>query len=58
MSETIDEVATAGPRPTAKRLTRGQLVLRRFLRNKGAVFGLVIIAVLVLANTSCRGATT
>ena len=40
MSETIDEVATAGPRPTAKRLTRGQLVLRRFLRNKGAVFGI------------------
>ncbi len=32
---------------TSKRLTRGQLVRRRFLRNRGAVVGLIIIGVLV-----------
>ncbi len=38
-------VARKGPR---KRLNRRQLYVRRFLRNKGAVVGLVILAVLVL----------
>lgn len=33
--------------PTSKRLTRGQLVRRRFFRNRGAVVGLAIIGVLV-----------
>ena len=42
------------PEPTprrgeAKRLTRNQLILRRFLRNKAAVVGLVVILALVLA---------
>lgn len=50
MSETIDEATKTAtdPKPTAKRLTRGQLVLRRFLRNKAAVVGLAIIVFLVL----------
>ncbi len=50
MSEIMDEVvATANePRPTAKRLTRSQLVLRRFLRNKAALLGLFFIAFLVV----------
>lgn len=34
--------------PTTGRLTRGQLVRRRFFRNRGAVVGLTVIAVLVV----------
>ncbi len=41
------EGATAPIVVTSKRMTRGQLVRRRFLRNRGAVVGLIIIAVLV-----------
>ncbi len=33
--------------PASKRLTRGQLVRRRFFRNRGAVVGLIIIGLLV-----------
>lgn len=52
MSETLDEVTVAAtdPRPTSKRLTRGQLVLRRFLRNKAAVLGVALIVFLVLLS--------
>ncbi|MGV8848361.1 MAG: ABC transporter permease [Propionibacteriaceae bacterium] len=41
------EGATAPIAATSKRMTRGQLVRRRFLRNRGAVVGLIIIGVLV-----------
>ncbi len=34
--------------PTTKRLTRGQLVRRRFFRNRGAVIGLVVIGLMVV----------
>jgi peptide/nickel transport system permease protein len=34
--------------PTSKRLTRGQLIRRRFFRNRSAVVGLIIIGALVL----------
>ncbi|MBI4898974.1 MAG: ABC transporter permease [Actinobacteria bacterium] len=36
------------PAPVNRRLTRGQLVRRRFFRNRGAVVGLAVIGVLVL----------
>ncbi len=49
------EVATERPVPEptpgrgeSKRLTRRRLILRRFLRNKGAVVGLVVILALVV----------
>lgn len=53
MSGTIpDTVATAVPRAAtpAKRLTRGRLIWRRFLRNKTAVVGAVGILFLVLLS--------
>ena len=34
--------------PTSKRLSRGQLVRRRFFRNRSAVVGLIVIGVLVI----------
>jgi peptide/nickel transport system permease protein len=40
--------ATTPIAPTSKRLTRGQLVRRRFFRNRSAVVGLIIIGVLVI----------
>ncbi len=40
--------ATTPIAPTSKRLTRGQLVRRRFFRNRSAVVGLIIIGVLVV----------
>ena len=56
MTENLLESATVPPaeEPTPrkgepKRLTRGQLILRRFLRNKAAVLGLVVILALVVA---------
>jgi peptide/nickel transport system permease protein len=57
MSENLIEVATETPvsEPTplvgeSKRLSRGRLIVRRFLRNKTAVVGLVmIIAMIVIA---------
>jgi peptide/nickel transport system permease protein len=55
MTENLIEVATerpvGEPEPTqgeSKRLNRRQLILRRFLRNKSAVVGLVLIVALVL----------
>ncbi len=49
--ETSDQPPVAEPTPMAgesKRLTRRQLILRRFLRNKTAVVGLAIIVGLVI----------
>ncbi|MFL6026603.1 MAG: ABC transporter permease [Friedmanniella sp.] len=55
MAENLLEVATEGPteEPTpgagqSKRLTRRRLIIRRFLRNKTAVVGLVVIVALVV----------
>lgn len=55
MAENLLEVSTESPTPEPvpvrgepKRLTRGRLILRRFLRNRAAVLGLVIILVLVV----------
>lgn len=55
MSEPLLEVATEQPleeprprRGEPSRLTRGQLILRRFLRNKTAVVGLLVIVVLII----------
>jgi len=43
-------VASGGPQPAGRRrLTRRRLILRRFLRNKGAILGLVVIVLLVAA---------
>lgn len=49
-SDLIDEVAAEqhGLAPTSKRLSRRQLILRRFLRNRSAVLGLVVIVVMAL----------
>ncbi len=45
----VDTLEPAAPAPAStKRLTRGQLVRRRFLRNKAAVVGLAVIALMVL----------
>ena len=48
----VDDVASVpsevDPRGTRKRLDRRRLYLRRLLRNRGAVVGLVILALLVL----------
>jgi len=56
VAENLLEVSTEKPVPEPspqrgepKRLTRSQLILRRFLRNKGSVVGLVIILALVIA---------
>jgi peptide/nickel transport system permease protein len=56
MAENLIEVATEQPidelAPVpgdSKRISRRRLILRRFLRNKSAVVGLVIIALLVVA---------
>lgn len=50
--ETLDDVTPHGtgrePKPTNRRLSRRQLVFRRFLRNKTAVLGLVIILAMTL----------
>jgi peptide/nickel transport system permease protein len=55
MAENLLERATEGPleEPTprpgeSKRLTRRRLIVRRFLRNKSAVLGLVVIVALVV----------
>jgi peptide/nickel transport system permease protein len=55
MAENLLEVATEGPteEPTpgagqSKRLTRRRLIIRRFLRNKTAVVGLVVIVAMVV----------
>ncbi|MFX4273575.1 ABC transporter permease [Propionibacteriaceae bacterium Y1685] len=44
----LEAGGAGGPKPTEKRLTRNQLVVRRFLRNKGGVIGLAVIICLVL----------
>jgi peptide/nickel transport system permease protein len=49
--ETASERVLAEPTPTEaepKRLTRRQLIMRRFVRNKTAVAGLVVIVVLII----------
>jgi peptide/nickel transport system permease protein len=49
--ETASERALAEPTPTEaepKRLTRRQLIMRRFVRNKTAVAGFVVIVVLII----------
>lgn len=49
--EAADEAPAGGPgprRPTERRLSRRQLITRRFLRNKTAIVGLVIIVLLVV----------
>jgi peptide/nickel transport system permease protein len=49
--ETASEGALTEPTPTEaepKRLTRRQLIMRRFVRNKTAVTGLVIIVALII----------
>ncbi|MCI1896684.1 MAG: ABC transporter permease [Ancrocorticia sp.] len=48
-TEKVDE-ATASQlqAATPKRLTRRQLIIRRFFRNKSAVFGLILFAVIVI----------
>lgn len=43
MSAVVDPVSS-----DASRLSRGQLIRRRFFRNKAAVFGLVVIAIMFL----------
>ncbi|HET9650481.1 MAG TPA: ABC transporter permease [Microlunatus sp.] len=55
MAEPLMEVSTESPvetptprRGESKRLTRRQLIVRRFLRNKTAVAGLIIIIALVI----------
>ena len=47
-SEELPPDQTPAAAPTGKRLTRRQLLVRRFLRNKPAVAGLIIIGLLVL----------
>jgi len=56
MTENLLETATVPPVPEPtprkgepKRLTRSQLILRRFVRNKAALLGLLVILVLVVA---------
>ncbi|MDN5727863.1 MAG: ABC transporter permease, partial [Propionibacteriales bacterium] len=44
----LDPGSGSGLKPTEKRLSRNQLVVRRFLRNKGGVIGLAVILCLVL----------